>query len=155
MARINIDILGFSELKWMGMGEFNSDDYHIYYCGQESCRRNGVALIVNKRVGKAVLGYNFKNDRMISIRIQGRLFHITVIQVHASTTDDEEAEIEQFYEDLQHLLELTPKKDVLLILEHWFLTLGYSGVLDCNSQKPSPPTVLAGVSGSCSSKTSE
>ena len=90
------------------MGEFNSDDY-IYYCGQESCRKNGVVLIVNKRVGKAVLGYNLKNDRLISIRIQGRPFNITVIQVYAPTTNAEEAEIDQFYEDLQHLVELTPK----------------------------------------------
>ena len=100
----------------MGMGEFNSDDYYIYYCGQESCRRNGVAFIVNKRVGKAVLGYNLKNDRMISIQIQGRPFNITIIQVYAPTTDAEEAEIDQFYEDLQHLLKLTPKKDVLVII---------------------------------------
>ena len=114
--RINIDILGASELKWTGMGEFNSDDYHIYYCGQESYRRNGVALIVNKRVGKAVMGYNLKNDRMMSIRIQGRPFNITVIQVYAPTTSAEETEIDQFYEDLQNLLEVTPKKDVLLII---------------------------------------
>ena len=86
MARINIDILGISELKWTGMGEFSSDDYHIYFCGQESSRRNGVVLIVNKRVGKAVMGY-VKNDRMISIRIQGRPFNITVIQFYAPTTN--------------------------------------------------------------------
>ena len=98
MARININILGISELKWMGMGEFNSDNYHIYYCRQESHRRNGVALIVNKREGKAVLGYNLKNDRMISIRIQGRPFNITVIDIYAPTTDAEEAETDQFYE---------------------------------------------------------
>ena len=91
--RINIDILGVSELKWTGMGKFNSDDYHIYYCGQESRRRNGVALIVNKRVGKAVLGYNLKNDRMISIQIQGRPFNITVIQVY-TPTNAEDAEID-------------------------------------------------------------
>ena len=118
MARINIDILGVSELKWTGMGEFNSYDYHIYYCGHESQRRNGVALIINKRVGKAVLGYNIKNDRMISIRIQGRPFNITVIQVYAPTTVAEETETEQFYEDLQYRLQLTPKEDVLLILEY-------------------------------------
>ena len=98
------------------MGDFNSNNYHIYYCGQESHRRNGVALIVNKRAGKAVMVYNLKNDRMISIQIQGRPFNITVIQVYAPTSDAEEAEIDQFCEDLQHLLELTPKKDVLLIL---------------------------------------
>ena len=91
MARINIDILGVSELKWTGMVEFNSDDDHIYYCGQESHRRNGVALIVNKRVGKAILGYNLKNDRMISVQIQGRPFNITVIHVYAPTTSAEEA----------------------------------------------------------------
>ena len=103
-ARINIDILGVSELKWMGMGEFNSNDYHIYYCGQESRRRNGEALIVNKR-----LGYNLKNYRRISVRIQGRPYNITIIQVYASTTDAEEAEIDQICEELQHFLQLTPK----------------------------------------------
>ena len=81
------EFLGVSELKWTEMGEFSSDDYHIYYCGQESRRRNGIALIVNKRVGKAVMGYNLKNDRMISIRIQGRPFNITVIQVYAPTNN--------------------------------------------------------------------
>ena len=116
---LNPVIMGTSELKWMGMGKLNSDDYHIYYCGQESHRRNGVALIVNKR-----LGYNLKNDRMISIRIQGRPFNITVIQVYSPTTDSEEAEIDQFYEDLQHLLELTPKKDVLVIIGDWNAKVG-------------------------------
>ena len=127
MARINIDILGNSELKWMGMGKFNSNNYHIYYCGQESRRRNGVALIVNERVGKAVLGYNLKNDSMISIRIQGKTFNITVIQVYRPTTNAEEAEIDQIYEDLQHLLELTPKKDVLLIIGDWNAEVGSQG----------------------------
>ena len=97
---MNIDILRMSELKWTGMGEFNSDDHYIYYCGQESLRRNGEALIVNKRVQNAVLGYNLKNDRMISARFQGKPFNITVIQLDAATTDAEEAEVEQFYEDL-------------------------------------------------------
>ncbi|XP_060137402.1 uncharacterized protein LOC132593028, partial [Zootoca vivipara] len=124
MTRINIDILGISELKWKGMGEFRSGDYHIYYCGQKSCSRNGVALIVNKRVAKAVMGCNLKNDRMISIRIQGRPFNITVIQVYAPTTGAEESEIDQFYEDLQHLLEMTPKKDVLLITGDWNAKVG-------------------------------
>uniref|UniRef100_A0A670HPY9 Endonuclease/exonuclease/phosphatase domain-containing protein n=1 Tax=Podarcis muralis TaxID=64176 RepID=A0A670HPY9_PODMU len=124
MARINIDILGISELKWTGMGEFSSDDHHIYYCGQETRKRNGVALIVNKRVAKAVLGCNLKNDRMISIRIQGRPFNITVIQVYAPTTGAEETEIDQFYEDLQHLIEVTPKKDVLLIIGDWNAKVG-------------------------------
>ena len=114
MARVNVDILGISELKWTGMGEFNSDDHYIYYCGEESLKRNGIAIIANKRVQNAVLGCNLKNDRMISVRFQGKPFSITVIQVYAPTSNTEEAEVEQFYEDLQDLLELTPKKDVLL-----------------------------------------
>ena len=114
MARVSIDILGIRSLKWTGMGEFNSDDHYIYYCGQESLRRNGVAITVNKRVGNAVLGCNLKNDRMISVHFQGKPFHITVIQVYALTSNAEEAEVEWFYEDLQDLLELT-SKDVLFI----------------------------------------
>ena len=110
MARVNIDILGISKLKWTGMGEFNSDDHYIYYCGQDSFRRNGVAIMVNKRVRNAVLGCNLKNDTMISVRFQGKTFNITVIQVYAQTSNTEEAEVERFYEDLQGLLELTPKK---------------------------------------------
>ncbi|XP_053229020.1 craniofacial development protein 2-like, partial [Podarcis raffonei] len=110
--------------KWTGMGEFSLDDHHIYYCGKESRKRNGVTLIVNKRVAKAVLGCNLKNDRMISIRIQGRPFNITVIQVYAPTTGAEETEIDQFYEDLQHLIEMTPKKDVLLIIGDWNAKVG-------------------------------
>ena len=110
MTRVNIDILGISELKWTGMGEFNSDDHYIYYCGRESLRRHGVAIMVNKRVRNAVLGCNLKNDRMISVRLQGKPFNITVIQVYAPTSNAEEAEFERFYEDLQELLELTPKK---------------------------------------------
>ena len=109
-ARVNTDILGISELKWTGMGEFNSDDHYIYYCGQESVRRNGIATMVNKRVRNAVLGCNLKNDRMISVCLQGKLFNITVIQVYAPTSNTEEAEVERVYEDLQDLLELTPKK---------------------------------------------
>ena len=101
------------------MGKFNSDDHYIYYCGQESLRRNGVALIVNKRVQNAILGYNLKNDRMISIHFQGKPFNITVIQVFAPITNAEEAEDEWFYEDLQDILELTPKKDILFIIEEW------------------------------------
>ena len=116
MARMNTDILGISELKWIGMGEFNSDDHYIYYCGQESLRRNGVALIVNKRVRNAVLGYNLKNDRMISVCFQGKPFNITLIQAYGPTSNAEEAEIERFCEDLQDFLELTPKKDVLFII---------------------------------------
>ena len=101
ITRVNIDILGISELKWPGMGEFNSGDhYYIYYCGQESLRRNGVAIIVNKRVQNAVLGYNLKNDRMISVHFQGKTFNITVIQVYALTSNAGEAEVERFYEDL-------------------------------------------------------
>ena len=96
MARVNVDILGISELKWTGMGEFNSDDYYIYYCGQESLRRNGVAIIVNERVLNAVLRWNLKNDRMISVRLQGKPFNITLIQVYAPTSNAEETEVEQF-----------------------------------------------------------
>ena len=110
MARVNVDILGISELRWTGMGEFNLDDHYIYYCGQESLRRNGVAITVNKRVQNAILGCNLKNDRMISVCFQGKTFNITVIQIYAPTSYAEEAEIEWFYEDLQDLLELTPKK---------------------------------------------
>ena len=116
MASVNVDILGISRLKWTGMDEFNSDDHYIYYCGQESLRRNGVAIIVNKRVQNAVLGFNLKNDRMISVHFQGKPFNITVIQVYAPTSNAEEAEFELFYEDLQDLLELTPQKDVLFII---------------------------------------
>ena len=108
MARVNINILTISELKWTGMGEFNSDDHYIYYCGQESLRRNGVALRVNKSVWNAVLGGNLKNDRIIYVRFQGKPFTITVIQVYAPTSNAEEAEVERFYEDFQDLLELTP-----------------------------------------------
>ena len=97
MARVNINILGISELKWTGMGEFNSDDHYFYYCGQESLRRNGVALIVNKKVQNTVLGCNLKKDRMISLHFQGKPFNIMVIQVYALTSNAEEAEIEWLY----------------------------------------------------------
>ena len=116
MARVNINSLGISELKWTGMGEFNSDGHYIYYCGQESHRRNGAAITINRTVWNAVLGCNLKNDRMISVCFQGKPFNITVIQVYAPTSNAEEAEVERFYEDLQDLLELTPKKDVLFII---------------------------------------
>ena len=116
MARLNIDILGISELKWIVMGEFNSGGHYIYYCGQESLRRNAVALIVNRRVQNAELGYNFKNHRMISVHFQGKPFNITEIQVCAPITDAKETEVDWFYEDLQDLLELTAKKDVLFII---------------------------------------
>ena len=122
MARVNVNILGGSELKWTGMGEFNSDDHYIYYCGQESLRRNGVAIIVNKRVQNAVVGCNLKNDRMISVRFQGKPFNIMIIQVDALTSNAEEAE--WLYEDLQDLLELTPQKDVLFIIGDWNAKLG-------------------------------
>ena len=109
MARVNINILGIRELKWTGMGEFNSDDHYIYYCGQESLGRNGVAII-NKRVRNAVLGCNLRNDRMISVPFQGKPFNITVIQVYALSSNAEEAEVEWFYEDLLDFLELIPPK---------------------------------------------
>ena len=124
MARVNIDILGISELKWTGMGKFNSDDHYIYYCGQESLRRNGVAIIVNRTVQKAVLGCNLKNDRMISLHFQGKPFNITVIKVYAPTNNAEETEVVWFYEDLQDLLELTPKIDVLFIIGDWNAKVG-------------------------------
>ena len=138
MTRVNVDILGISELRWTGMGEFNSDDHYIYYCAQESLRRNGVAIMVNKRVRNAVLGCNLKNDRgsfsqpflhhrrMISVRFHGKPFSITVIQVYAPTRNAEEAEAEWFYEDLQDLLELTPKKECPF--HYWGL--------ECKSRKP-------------------
>ena len=99
MAGVNVNILGISAVKWTGMGEFNSDDHYIYYCGQESLRRHGVAIMVNKRLQNAVLGCRLKNDRMISVRFQGKPFNITVIQVYAPTSKAEEAEVEPFYED--------------------------------------------------------
>ena len=108
MTRINVDILVISELEWTGMGEFNSDDHYIYYCGQESLRSNGIDIMINKRVQNAVLGCNLKNDRMISVRFQGKPFNITVILIYALTSNTEEGEIEQFCEDLQDLLQLTP-----------------------------------------------
>ena len=116
MARVNDNILGISKLKWTGMGEFNSDDHYIYYCGQESLRRNGIAIIFNKRVQNAVLVCSLKNDRMISVHFQGKPFNIRVTQVYALPNN---AEVERFYEDLQDLLELTPKKDVLFIIGDW------------------------------------
>ena len=125
MTRVNIDILGISELRWTGMGEFNSDDHYIYYCGQESLRRNGVAIIINKRVRNAVLECNLKNDRIISVPFQGKPFNITVSQVYAPTSNTEEAEVERFYEDLQDLLELKPKK---------WCPFHYRG-LECKSRK--------------------
>jgi len=113
---VNIDILGISELIWTGICEFNSDDHYIYFCGEESLRRNGVAIIVNKRVQNAVLGCNLKNDRIISVHFQGKPFNIMVIQVYALTSNTEEADVGRFYEDLPEVLELTPKEDVLFII---------------------------------------
>ena len=124
MARVNIDILGIRKLRWSGMGEFNSDDHYLYYSGQESLRRNGVAIIVNKKVENTVLGCNLKNNRMISVHFQGKPFNITVIQVYAPTSNTEEAEVEQFYEDLQDLLELTPRKDALFTIGDWNAKVG-------------------------------
>ena len=106
------------------MGKFSSDDHYTYYCGQESLRRNGVAIILNKRARNAVFGCNLKNYRMISVRLQGKPFSITVIQVYAPTSNAEEAEVEQLYEDLQDLLELTPKKDVLFMIGDWNAKVG-------------------------------
>ena len=120
---MNVDILGISELNWTGMGEFNSDNHYIYYCGQESLRRNGVAIVVNKSPK-----CNLKNDRMISVRSQGKPLDITVIQVYALTSKAEEAEVKQFYEDIQDLLELTPKNDVLFIIGNWNATVGSQDV---------------------------
>ena len=125
IARLNIDILEINELKWTRMDKFNSDDHYIYHCGQEGLRRNGVALIVNKRVGNTVLGCNDKNNRMISVHFQSKPFNITAIQVYAPTPNAEEAA--WFYEDLQELLELTPKKkkkDFLFIIEDWNAKVG-------------------------------
>ena len=110
MARVNVDILGIEEPKWTEMGEFNSDDHYIHYYGQASLKRNRVPIMVNKKVRNAVLRCNLKNDRMISVRFQGKPFNITIIQVYAPTRNTEEAEVEWFYEDFQDLLELTHKK---------------------------------------------
>ena len=131
MTRVNIDILGISKLKWMEMGKFNSDHYHIYYCGQESLRRNAVVFIFNKRIQNVVLGCSLKSDRMISVHFQSRTFNITVIQVYVPITNAEEDEVERFfYEDLQDLLELMPKKnkknnpDGLFIIGDWNTKVG-------------------------------
>ena len=111
MARVNIDILGISELRWTGMGEFNSGNHYIYYCGKESLRRNGVAIMVKKRVQNKVLGCNLKNNRMISVRFQGKPLNIMVSQVYASTSNAKEAEVEWFYEDLKrHLITNTQNR---------------------------------------------
>ncbi|CAM2723797.1 unnamed protein product [Rotaria socialis] len=124
MSRINIGILGISELKWTGMGHFISDDYHIFYCGQENHRRNGVAIIVNKMLSNSVLGYNPKNDRIISIRLLGKPINVTVIQVYAPTTGADDEEIEDFYVSLQQLVDTTPKKDTIVIMDDWNAKVG-------------------------------
>ena len=124
MAIVNVNVLGISELKWTGMGEFNSDDHYIYYSGKESLRRNGLAIMVNKRIQNAVVGCNLKNDSMISVCFQGKPFNVLVIQAYAPTSNTEEAEVEWFYEDLQDLLELTPKKGALFITGDWHAKVG-------------------------------
>ena len=116
------------------MGEFNSDDHYSYYCEQESLKRKGVAIMVNKRVLNAVLGCNLKNNRMISVHFQGKPFNITVIQAYAPTSNTEEAEVERFYEDLQDLLELTPKKAVLFIIGDWNAKVGSQETSGVNRQ---------------------
>ena len=124
MARVNVNILGIRDLKWTGMGEFNSDDHYIYYCGKESLRSNGVAIMVNKRVQNVVLRCNLKNDRMISVRFQGKPFNITVIQAYGPTSNAEEAEVEQFCEDLQDLRNLAAGQEATVRTGHgttdWF-----------------------------------
>ena len=124
MTRVNVDILGIRELKWTGMGEFNSDDHYIYYCRQEPLRRHGVAITVNKRVRNAVLGCSLKNDRMITVCFQGKPFNITVIQVYTPNSNAAAAEVEPFYEDPQDLLELTHPKDVLFMIGGWNAKVG-------------------------------
>ena len=123
MARVNINISGITELKWTGMGEFNSDDHYIYYCGQESLRRKGVDFIVIKTVEMQYLGAISKQQN-VSVCFQSKPFNITVIQVYSPTSNAEEAEVERFYEDLQDLLELTPQKDVLFIIGDWNAKVG-------------------------------
>ena len=133
MARVNVNILGIRELKWTGMCEFNSNDHYIYYCGQESLRRNGVAIMVNKRVQNVVLGCNLKNNRMISVRFQGKPLNITVIQVYALTSNAKEAEVDLFDEDVQELLELTPQKRGPFFIRDWNAKVGSQetpGVID-------------------------
>ena len=124
-------ILGISKLKWTGMGEFNSNDHYIYYCRQESLGRNGVAIMVNKRVWNAALGCNLKKDRIISVHFWGKPFNITVIQVYAPTSNAEEVEVAQLHEDLQDLVELTPPKDVLFIIGDWNAKVGSQEIPGC------------------------
>ena len=134
MAGVKIDILGIRELKWTWMGEFNSDDHYIYCYGQESFIRNGVVIRVNKRVLNAVLGFNVKNDRKIFVWFLGKPFNTTVIQVYAQTSNAQEAEVEQFYEDLQDHLQLTPKKDILFMIRDWNAKVGSQEITWSNKQ---------------------
>ena len=129
MIKVNVNILGISELKGTGMGEFNSDDHYIYYCEREYLRRNGGASMVNKRVLHAVLRCNLKDERMIPVRFQGKPFNITVIQAFAPMRNAEEAEVEWYCEDLQDLLELISKKDVLFIKGDWDVKVGSQEIL--------------------------
>ncbi|XP_068083183.1 craniofacial development protein 2-like, partial [Anabrus simplex] len=124
MKRLGIDILGISEVRWIGIGEFATGEYMVYYSGHENQKKNGVALIVSNRVRKTIMGCNFKTDRMMSVRFQGQPFNITVIQIYAPTTEAEEEDIDQFYEDLRELLQLTPKKDVVFIIGDWNAKVG-------------------------------
>ena len=124
MASVNISILGISELKWSGMDECNPDYHYIYFYGEAYLRRNGVAIIVNKGVQNAVLGFNLKNDRRISVHFQGKPFNIMLMQAYDPTSNAEEAEVEQFYEDLQDLLELIPKTDIFFIIGDWNAKVG-------------------------------
>ena len=124
MARVNINLLGISELKWMGMGEFNSASHYIYYYGQEFLRRNGVSLIVNKGVQNAIFGCSLKNDRMILVHFQDKPFNITVIQDYTPTTDAGEDDIDQFYDDVKDLLELIPKMVSFFITQGWNAKVG-------------------------------
>ncbi|XP_049946670.1 craniofacial development protein 2-like [Schistocerca serialis cubense] len=128
MEKINIDILGISEMRWTGMGEFASDGHMVYYSGHDNNRSNGVAFIVSDKVRKAVIGCKYKNDRMMSIRLQGQPLNITVIQVYAPTTDAEKEIIDQFYGDLQELLLSTPKKDIVFIVGDWNAKVGNEAV---------------------------
>ena len=124
MARVNIDILRIRELKWTGMGKFNPDDHYIYYCGEEYLRINGVPIMVNESPKSSTWMQSQRHDQMISVGFQGKPFNITVIQAYAPNSNTEEAEVERFYEDLQDLLELTPKKDVLFIIRDWNVKVG-------------------------------
>ncbi|CAF1413680.1 unnamed protein product [Adineta steineri] len=128
MDRIKMDILGIGELKWTGNGHFTSGNYEVYYSGSENIRRNGVALIVNKKLINSIIGYHTKNDRIISIRLQGKPTNLTIIQIYAPTTEAEESIIENFYMELQQLLDNVPKKDTILIIGDWNAKVGETEV---------------------------